>query len=152
MFYAVSTDGENFEGINNDRAVLYPRSDNCVMGVPFEYKFGSPMLFRKPDGSYGLVAANDNTTSQVLIYDTADLINFENQREIDLGRLVCDPWISYDNESGLYTLSFESDDGSYACTSGDLITFIWKLVVLAAVGIVLYIASVFCFKNKDLPL
>ena len=30
--------------------------------------------------------------------------------------------------------------------------FIWKLVVLAAVGIVLYIASVFCFKNKDLPL
>ena len=123
MFYAVSTDGENFEGINNDRAVLYPRSDNCVMGVPFEYKFGSPMLFRKPDGTYGLVAANDNTTSQVLIYDTADLINFENQREIDLGRLVCDPWISYDNESGLYTLSFESDDGSYACTSGDLITF-----------------------------
>lgn len=123
MFYAVSEDGESYEGINNDRPVLYPYSANCVMGVKFEYQFGSPSLFRKPDGSYGLIAANNNTTSQVLIYDTTDLINFENQREVDFGITVKNPTVEYDNLTKLYSVYFESDDGSYVVTSADMISF-----------------------------
>lgn len=123
MFYAVSEDGESYEGINNDKPVLYPYSANCVMGTPFEYKFGSPSLFRKPDGSYGLIAANDNTTTVALIYDSRDLISFENQHEVDMGITIKNPEIVYDNAQKLYLLYFESDDGSYIATTEDLYSF-----------------------------
>lgn len=123
MFYAVSEDGKVFKGLNNDRAVLYPYSINCTFGVPFEYKFGSPSLFRKADGSCGLICANDNITTQGLIYDTSDLITFTNQRVIDFGITFKNPTVSYNNLEKLYTLFFESDDGSYAVTTTDFMKF-----------------------------
>ncbi len=124
MYYAVSSDGVNYTTLNNDKPVLSPETSNPTFGVPFEYQLGSPSIFRKPDGSYGVIASNNNDTPSILIFDSSDLIFFENQREIELNAdniAVINPSVKYDNLSRLYEIYWEGGDGkSYVSYTADL--------------------------------
>ena len=123
LFYGLSKDGKEFTALNNDKAVMSP--EGCQ-------KLGAPSLFRKGDGSYGLVASADNgmtynTRDQIILFDSYDLLYFENQRTVKLndeGLAVINPHIQYDSEAALYNIYWESDDNkSYLTTTKDFETF-----------------------------
>lgn len=124
MYYAVSSDGVSYTSLNNDKAVLSPETNKPVFGVPFEYQLGSPSIFRKPDGTYGVVAGNNNATPAVIIFDSSDLLFFSGQRELALntdGIAVMHPTVKYDNLSRLYEIYWQGDNGkSYVSYTPDL--------------------------------
>ncbi len=51
LYYAISTDGESFTGLNNDRPILYP--DNMC-------RIASPSLFRKADEADLFIMYNED--------------------------------------------------------------------------------------------
>jgi len=118
LYYAVSEDGENYTVLNNNKAVLYPL--NSV-------KLGSPSLFRKADGSYGLIAGVDNKSTQIFLSDTEDLVTYTGDRTVELGTNgvnVANPTASYDAENDEYVILWEGDDGkSYKSTTVDFKSF-----------------------------
>lgn len=124
MYYAVSSDGASYTSLNNDKAVLSPETDKPTFGIPFEYQFGSPSIFRKPNGTYGMIASNNNDTPSVIIFDSDDLLFFSGQRELRLnseGIAVIDPTVEYDNLSKLYEIYWVGGDGkSYVSYTKDL--------------------------------
>lgn len=118
MHYALSADGEEYTALNNGKAVLYPDG---------MYKMGSPSLFRKPDGTYGAIASVDNNSTEILVYDSDDLIFFENQRRVELNQLgivVKNPTVKYDNGNLEYIICWEGGDGnSYKSVTKDFSSF-----------------------------
>lgn len=118
LYYALSKDGKKFEALNNNKAVMSPQ--NC-------YKLGSPSIFRKQDGTYGLVAAVDNKTDQIIMFDTENLLYFNNQRIMKLnneGIIVTNPCIEYNTLEDCYDIFWEGGNGkSYLTKSKDLNTF-----------------------------
>ncbi len=73
LYYAISKDGRDFQPLNNNKAVLSPQG--CE-------RLNYPFIFRR-DGGYCLVAASGDTSS-ILIFDSDDLIYFNNQRLVEL--------------------------------------------------------------------
>ncbi len=71
LYYGLSKDGASFEGLNNDKAVYYPKGF---------HQLGSPSLCRKPDGTYGLIASINNANDQIFLSDSDDLVFFRNER------------------------------------------------------------------------
>lgn len=126
MYYAVSEDGVNYTGLNNDKPVLYPETGSPNYGVPFEYQLGSPNVFRKADGTYGAIASNNNAKNYVLVWNSTDLISFTNQHELILnnsGIAVMNPTVKYDNATKLYGIYWEGGDGnSYVSYTADFKT------------------------------
>ena len=118
MHYALSKDGKEYTALNHSKAVLYPT------GL---YKMGSPSLFRKPDGTYGAIASVDNNSTEILVYDSEDLIFFENQRKVELntqGIIVKNPTVKYDNGTKEYAVFWEGGDGkSYKSVTKDFTSF-----------------------------
>ncbi len=118
LHYALSKDGKRYEKLNHGKGVFYPEE---------LYQFGSPSLFRKADGRYGLVASVNNSNSQVLLYDSDDLIFFENRRIVSLndsGITVTNPMVEYSEEQQSYLILWEGTDGcSYCNRSKDLLVF-----------------------------
>lgn len=118
LFYALSKDGKEYEALNHDKAVMSPQ--NC-------YKLGSPSLFRKQDGTYGLIAAVDNATDQIILYDTDSLLYYNNQRIVKLNDdkiTVMNPSVEYNETEACYDIFWEGGDGkSYVTKSEDLESF-----------------------------
>lgn len=118
LYYGLSKDGVHFEGLNNDKAVYYPKGFHSL---------GSPVIFRKADGSYGLLASVNNSKDQIFLCDSKDLIFFENERVLTLnkkGIVVKNPWVSYDSENKMYRVYWEGGDGnSYLTTTEDFSSF-----------------------------
>lgn len=118
LYYAISTDGMTFTGLNNDRPVLWPYNMT---------KLGSPSLFRKADGTYGLIAGVDNDSNQIFLSDSDDLITFYNDRTIALngkGIKVKNPVAEFDEKEGVYNINWEGGDGnSYVSVTEDFTSF-----------------------------
>lgn len=118
LHYALSKDGVEYRRLNNGKGVFYPEG---------MWQFGSPTLFRKADGTYGLIASVNNSTGQVLLYDSVDLIFFENQRLISLneeGIAVKNPMVKYVEESSEYHIYWEGGNGqSYVNVTADFATY-----------------------------
>lgn len=118
LYYAISLDGETFTGLNNDRPVLYPYN-MC--------RIASPSLFRKADGTYGLIAGACNDSNQIFLSDSDDLITFYNDRTVTLNNMgikVKNPVAEYDKEADAYNISWEGDDGnSYLSVTEDFVSF-----------------------------
>ncbi len=126
MYYAVSSDGVNYTSLNNDKPVLSPETKTPTFRVPFTYQLGSPNIFRKSDGTYGVIASNNNDKPSIILFDSDDLIFFSNQREILLNgenTAVIDPTVCYDNLEKRYEIYWQGGDGkSYVSYSSDLKT------------------------------
>ncbi len=118
LYYGLSKDGVSFEGLNNDKAVYYPKGF---------HQLGSPSLFRKPDGTYGLIASINNANDQIFLGDSDDLIFFQNERVTKLNEkkiTVKNPYAEYDEANDTYRIYWEGGDGnSYVTTTADFSSF-----------------------------
>lgn len=116
LFYGLSKDGKVYEPLNHNKAVMSPRG--CV-------KLGSPSLFRKREGGYGLIASVDNHSSQVILFDSDDLLYYTNQRIVEPGSKECivkNPAAFCCGQE--YQICWESGDGkSYIVTTRDFHSF-----------------------------
>lgn len=116
LFYAISKDGVNFEALNHNKAVMSPKG--CE-------KLGSPSLYRRHGGGYGLIAALDNASPQIIIFDSDDLLYFTNQRIVVLGDeeiTVKNPTVEYGEHT--YNIYWEGGDGnSYVTATSDFKSF-----------------------------
>jgi len=119
LHYAYSKDGSAYTALNNNHPVLYLERRG-------EKKMGSPVLFRKADGAYGLLASDDNNSTEIVVYDSEDLIYFTNPRTLSLnsqGVKVQNPSCRYDSASAGYIISYEGSDGnSYEVKTKDFVT------------------------------
>lgn len=119
MHYAYSPDGETYTALNNNRPVLYRNQR-------IEKKMGSPVLFRKADGGYGMICSDDNNSTEVVVYDSDDLIYFENPRTLSLNSdqiRVINPQCAYDSASRSYLIRYEGSDGkSYQVSTKDFVS------------------------------
>ncbi len=119
LHYAYSTDGETFVPLNHKKAILYP-----TVGTK---KMGNPVVFKKADGSYGLIATDNNSSSYIMLYDSKDLIHFDNERYVKLnatGITVTDIECSYDDGSKSYFVYWTGIDGkTYLSKTADFKSF-----------------------------
>lgn len=116
LYYAISRDGERFSALNNNKAVMSPKG--CR-------QLGSPTLFRRMDGGYCLLATVNNDSSEVMFFDSEDLLYYSDGRKVsinDMGIAVKDPTVKA--EDGEYRIYWEGGDGrSYVSASKDLMEF-----------------------------
>ena len=105
LYYALSRDGINYKGMNHDRAVYYP--DDMK-------QLGSPSVFKKADGTYGMIASDNNKSSQIILSDSDDLITFSGDRVKSLnskGIAVTDPEVEYSEKDDDYNIYWSSPEG-----------------------------------------
>jgi hypothetical protein len=101
---------------------------------------GAPEVFRKPDGSYGLVATVNGASTQVYLYDSADLVTWTGERVVTVSTVPATRvHVEHDNGLPGYVLTFTGADGRTSrVTSTDLTTFSAPVevtgVVAAAAG------------------
>ena len=116
LFYAISKDGVTFEALNNNKAVMSP--SGCE-------KLGSPSVFRKYEGGYGLIASIDNKSSKIIVFDSDDLLYYTNQRIVELndeGIIVKNPTVECSLSE--YMIYWEGGDGrSYVTTTSNFEQF-----------------------------
>lgn len=106
LYYALSRDGVTYEAMNRDRAVYYP--DDMK-------QLGSPSVFKKADGTYGMIASDNNSSSRIILSDSADLLTFGNDRMEalnDQGIVVTDPEVVYRADEGVYNIYWSSPEGA----------------------------------------
>ena len=116
LFLAALKDG-TYEALNNGKAILYGNGGT---------QMGSPSLFRKADGTYGLIASVNNDSSSVLIYESGDLISFTNEKQAELapGKKVKNPVCIYDGSTETYKIYWDGSDGkSYVTGTKDFTVF-----------------------------
>lgn len=118
LHYALSRDGINYKGMNHDRAVYYP--DDMK-------QLGSPSVFKKADGTYGMIASDNNKSSQIILSDSDDLITFSGDRVKSLnskGIAVTDPEVEYSEKDDDYNIYWSSPEGeNYVTKTTDFESF-----------------------------
>lgn len=118
LHLALSNDGIHYKALNNEKAVYYPIGN---------IQLGSPSIFRKPDGSYGLIASHNNSNAKIFLCDSKDLISYSNQKLIDTNSgniIICDPISSYNIDTKEYEIRFLDKTGiSYMITTTDFDSF-----------------------------
>ncbi|CAH1208331.1 hypothetical protein PAECIP111892_03091 [Paenibacillus auburnensis] len=123
LYAAVRMRGASeYDLLNNGRPILFPTSSYAAEPVG-SGKMASPSLFRKPDGTFGLIAANGNDDSRVYLFDTDDLTAFTNERLLilnDNGIAVQDPFAEYDENIKAYRVRWTGGDGQHYETITDL--------------------------------
>lgn len=89
---------EAWEALNRSQPILYVAWDGTQSAKP-NAQMGSPTLLRFADGSLGAVAAQNNATDSVYVWDSPDGVTFRNQRTVRVaadGSIVSDPRVVYD--------------------------------------------------------
>ncbi|MBD3921758.1 family 43 glycosylhydrolase [Paenibacillus sp. PR3] len=120
---AKRADEQDFTMLNKGKPILYIKWTDSVEDAPHA-QMGSPSLFRKPDGTYGLIASENNAGNGIYLWDSEDLLFYRNQRRVEVnadGAAVERPTIVYDETEASYKLYWTSGDGSvsYVSTSCD---------------------------------
>jgi GH43 family beta-xylosidase len=93
-----------WEPLNRSQAVVYATWNGAQNANP-NAQVGSPTILRFADGSLGAVAAQNNATDSVYVWDASDGATFRNQRSVKLasdGSIVTNPRIEYDAASQKY--------------------------------------------------
>lgn len=106
------TDG--YEVLHKDQPILY-----SSVGTK---KYASPQIFRKADGvSFGMIAADGGGNGNIVIYDSSDLITYENERlkalpEVgSIQKLYC----VYDSADDVYKMFVQSGGSVVLVTTSD---------------------------------
>ncbi|MGA7148222.1 MAG: LamG-like jellyroll fold domain-containing protein [Microbacterium sp.] len=105
LFAAARVDGAaTWEPLNRAQAILYVAWSGTQAANP-NAQMGSPSLMRFADGTLGAVAAQNNATDSVYVWDASDGVTFRNQRTVKLssdGSIVKDPRIVFDAATQRY--------------------------------------------------
>ncbi len=105
-YAAYSSDASTYTVMNNEKALVYP-----LLGTK---KMRFPTLFRKPDGTFGLIAT-DNATDGFIVFHSDDLITYEDETylqlddEVNVKTFVCE----YNNSKLAYVIKWEESNGKY---------------------------------------
>jgi GH43 family beta-xylosidase len=116
---AMETGEDRYTSLNKGKPILYVKWEESAERQP-NAQMGSPALFRKPDGTYGLVASENNAGNGIYLWDSTDLLSFHNQRRVTVhtdGLPVEAPQIVYDPASDTYQLFWRSGGGQFAYLS-----------------------------------
>lgn len=115
LHIAIKENGEqNYKILNKGKPILYIKWKDSVENDPHG-QMGSPSLFRKPDGTYGLVASGNNKSPYIYVWDSEDLLTFTNERRVlvnEEGLAVENPTVIYDEKLQSYRLFWESSKGT----------------------------------------
>lgn len=79
LHLSVSTDGVNYQELNKGKGIVYPLAGSKMMK--------HPNIFRKPDGTFGLIALDNDVTDKVILFDSPHLISYENERNLPLASI-----------------------------------------------------------------
>lgn len=113
LHLAYSEDGLNWTALNGNHGVLFPLIGSRHIRDPF--------VFRKQDGSFGLVAA-DNNSDSIYIWDSKDLLKFKNERLVKMnneGIIIETPQVIYDHKLAEYKIIWSGAGVVYANTTKD---------------------------------
>ncbi len=110
--------GDGYMVLHKDQPVLYTAKGAKA--------FVSPQIFRKADGTFGVIAADGGNSGSVLIYDSEDLITYTNEKVCSLpgvtsiAKLAC----VYDMAGQEYRIFAENAGGRcYVATTKDFEEF-----------------------------
>lgn len=121
LHLAAGADGASLVALNNDKGVLYPTYGTGTS------RFANPTLFRKPDGTFGLVASDNASNGRIFVYSSKDLVTFTDQKWAltnTQGIVVSRADVRYDNGTRQYRLTLRTPSGSaYEVTTADFSTF-----------------------------
>ena len=120
---AYTYNGTYWFKVNHDSGILKPKTGTR--------RLRDPSLVRKPGGGFALLATQGYDTDSVYVYDTEDLVHYENERLLCLnasadhsmsGTQAWAPEAFYDPILNTYVIIWSSpnDGGVYYSTSDDL--------------------------------
>lgn len=116
LHLAASTGGA-YTALNNGRGVLYPTQAGR--------KLGNPEHFRNPDGTFGLVAPVNSSSTQLYMWESPDLATYTNERVITFSPLAATRvQVEYDNGILAYRIRFSAAaGGTYEVTTRNWVVF-----------------------------
>lgn len=118
-----TTEEESYTELNKGKAVVYVKWDGDQKSNP-DNQMGSPILFRKADGSLAAAASGNNNKNGIYVWDTQNNMAFANERFLtlaDAGTKVQNPSVIYDSMSGGYKIFWQDqNDKTYVSLMTDL--------------------------------
>lgn len=108
---------EGYEALHKDQPILY-----SSIGAK---KYTAPSIFRKEDGASFGVIASDGGSGKVLLYDSKDLITYENQRSVALPdvKKIEEMTCVYDSTDKVYKIFVQAGDAVTLLTTKDFKDF-----------------------------
>ncbi|WP_461475805.1 family 43 glycosylhydrolase [Microbacterium sp. HJ5] len=129
LHLAIGADGDPLVALNNNKGVLYPTFGTGTS------QFANPTLFRNPDGSFGLVAADNAANGRIFVYTSKDLVSFTGQKLATTntqGITVARADVAYDNGIRAYRVVLRTPAGAaYEVTTTDFTTFSTPVAITA---------------------
>ena len=124
LFLAAKTKEEtSYTELNKGKAILYVRWSGDQKTNP-DNQMGSPILFRKADGSLAAAASGNNQKNGIYVWDSKADMTFTGERFLTLaqtGKKVQNPSILYDEMVGAYKVFWQDESGtSYVSLMADL--------------------------------
>lgn len=121
LHLAAAADGQPLVGLNNNKGILYPTFNTGTA------QFASPTIFRHPDGSFGLVAADNAANGRIYVYRSTDLVDWNDQKLAltnAQGITVARADVKYDNGIRAYRVVLRTPAGqTHEVTTTDFTTF-----------------------------
>lgn len=100
MFYGLSRDGLNWEVLNQGESILIPSLGNKSIR--------DPHVIRMQDGSFKMICTDSWRSQNILVWDSKDLVNWENERLVHIapegGLNTWAPEAFYDEEEKKYVV------------------------------------------------
>ena len=121
LHLAIASGDGALVALNNNKGVLYPTFGTGTS------QFANPTLFRRPDGTFGLIAADNAANGRVFVYTSKDLVTFTGQKLATTntqGITVSRADVAYDNGIEAYRVVLRTPAGAaYEVTTPDFTTF-----------------------------
>ena len=120
LHLAYSTDGASYTALNSNTGIVFANNAGGTKNVN-PNGLASPYIFRKTDGTYGMIARNSTSSKYICVFDSTDLIHFTNEHKLAVSASVTTaPQLSYDETTGIYTIYWGDGTNTYATTTSDL--------------------------------
>lgn len=125
LHIAYSKNGKDFTALNGNSGIQFARIDtndgtkNLTTGI----RYTEVYLFRKGDGTFGLAAPQGKNQKSVYLYDSKDLLSYENERLLAANTSsgnISDVECYYDTLVGAYRLNWKNGNDTYSNVSDEL--------------------------------
>ncbi len=118
MMIAAEDENGTYNVLHKEQPIMY-----TAQGAK---AYVSPQIFRKADGSFGMIAADGGNNGRVFLYNSEDLITYTDETSVTLNGIsnISKLHILYNMTEGKYKLYVENNAGMvYLLTSEDLTEF-----------------------------
>ena len=118
MMLAAEDENGTYEVLHKEQPIMY-----TAQGAK---AYVSPQIFRKADGSFGMIAADGGNNNRVFLYNSEDLITYTDETAVTLNGInnISKLYMIYDMTAEEYRLYVENKAGTvYLLTSKDLAEF-----------------------------